>query len=76
MLEFDAVLEDWVYDPRYRCIWGFCYDDIKGRFRNGTWIHTSSIPNANPSEYVEGFVVQTLNTKYLLGTPQRDAPKS
>lgn len=70
MFEFDAELENWVYDPIHKCIWGYVYRDTKGRFVDGTWIHTSSIPNANPSEYVEGFVVQTRNTQYLLGVPK------
>jgi hypothetical protein len=74
MLEFDAELEGWIYDPKHKCIWGYVYRDTKGRFVDGTWIHTSSIPNPNPNNYEEGVVVQTRNTRYLLGEPKVTEP--
>ena len=45
-------------------VWGDVYDDERGRFNNGTYIHTSGCEN---KEYKEGDVVVTRNSTYLLG---------
>jgi hypothetical protein len=66
--EYDAELDNWIYDKRHRCIWGHISNDKRGRFRDGTWIHTSMIPDV--TEFKEGDIVKTLNSKYLLKSPQ------
>lgn len=73
--EFDAVLHDWIliewpdYDGVY-VIAGAVTGDRKGRFPHGRGIHTSMI--LTPVDRIrEGSVVQTLNTRYLLGEARR-----
>jgi hypothetical protein len=73
--EFDAVLHDWIfiewpdYDGVY-VIAGVVTGDRKGRFPHGRGIHTSMI--LTPVDRIrEGSVVQTLNTRYLLGEARR-----
>ena len=69
--EMDKVtgrLENWhvgmyEYDGEVM-IWGDVYDDVNGRFMDGTYIHTSGI---KPQEFNEGDVVTTRNSTYLLG---------
>lgn len=56
-------LEGWSRDKKYKIIWGFVYDDIHKRFRDGTWIHTSKIVTLTKTK------VKTLNSIYKLGTP-------
>ena len=62
-------LEDWVIDPVFDIVWGHCYDDSKGRFRDGTYIHTSSVPDLRKKALQKGDLVKTLNSTYLLGDP-------
>jgi len=45
-------------------IWGDVYEDIRNRFNDGTYIHTSGCES---KKYVEGDVVTTRNSTYLLG---------
>ena len=54
-----------------RVAYGFIYDDKKGRFFDDEWIRTSIIveDNLNPKMYQKGDVIETLNSKYLLGEP-------
>lgn len=73
--EFDAVLHDWIliqwpgYDDVH-VIAGVVTGDRKGRFADGRGIHTSMI--LTPVGRIrEGSVVQTLNTRYLLGEARR-----
>lgn len=65
-------LENWVWDGVHSVIWGFIYDDEKGRFRDGTWIHTSLIDRTKFKELKSGNVVKTLNSSYLLGEPSNE----
>lgn len=77
MTKITGRLEDWAVDPRKFAedteiiIWGFCYEDIHSRFRDGTQIHTSGIKLADYpiDELKEGMVVKTRNSTYLLGKP-------
>ncbi len=43
---------------------GYIYDDTQGRWRDGTWFHTSGIMNREVST---GDVVVTRNSVYKLG---------
>lgn len=63
MTKFTGRLEGWVKDDHYNIIWGFVYDDVHKRFRDGTWIHTSSIVEQKKGS------VKTLNSLYKLGKP-------
>lgn len=66
-----ATLENWSYDPNYKCFWGEIHGDVNKRWRDGTPIHTSHAPYP---EAQEGDLVKTLNSTYRLGKPQ--LPKS
>lgn len=66
-MEYTARLENWVKDDTHSVIWGFVYEDSKGRFRDGTWIHTSYIDADLFISAKEDDVVKTLNSSYLLG---------
>lgn len=60
-IEIHGTLERWAEDKKYNVIWGFIYGDTKGRFRDGTWIHTSNIVER------KGKIIKTLNSTYKLG---------
>lgn len=62
-MEVTGRLEGWWKDERHPIIWGYIYDDIHGRFRNGSYIHTSQIVEQTPTH------VKTLNSYYKLGRP-------
>lgn len=65
-------LEDWVYDGFWKVYWGYIYNDVKGRFVDGTWIHTSSIPSEkHRNKKRGGCCIQTLNNKYYLGKKRK-----
>lgn len=57
-----AELHDWVKDERRSglIIWGHIYNDTRGRFPDGHWIHTSAIAR------IEGDRAITLNSIYRL----------
>ena len=64
--EYDAVLEDWqVVRFTTSQLWGKIYGDEAGRFKDGDEVTTSSLKTTGP--YVEGNIVETRNTRYLLG---------
>ena len=65
-------LENWEVDLYNGIIWGDCYDDVHNRFRNGTYIHTSTVKNLDSMNLVEGDKVMTLNSTYLLGKSKDD----
>lgn len=69
--QYDGVLHDWIIlplpdYPGTQLLVGVVTNDRKNRFADGRCIHTSAI--VTPLEQVvEGAVVDTLNTRYLLG---------
>lgn len=67
MPEVTGRLEGWYWDESYSIIWGYLYDDVRNRWRDGQHIHTSYIKDKK--KYVEGDLVSTLNSTYLLGKP-------
>ena len=71
--EVTARLESWYIDSRQfgdeMILWGFIYDDIEGRFGDGSAIHTSGIKRCVPAT---GDIVVTHNSSYLLGKPYTD----
>ena len=61
-----ATLEDWYIIGL--TIYGRCYGDRKHRFHPGVLVHTSIIPALKFfQDFKEGDIVQTLNSRYLLG---------
>lgn len=65
-------LENWVYDKNNNWLWGDVYEDEKGRFPDGLFIHTSWV--MIPSEELkEGVEVPTYYSSYLLGRPREVA---
>lgn len=74
-MEVTGRLESWSKDGRFNILWGRIYGDIRGRFRDGTLIHTSDIPDFKEVLLGEGQVVHTLNSHYLLGKPfEKETP--
>lgn len=62
-----ATLRNWYpvqCTSKEMVIYGACYGDIHERFPDGEIIHTSGVKN-RPLK--EGDVIQTKNSKYLLG---------
>ena len=63
VVEFDGELRDWTLVPAYGggiVAKGRIYNDKKGRFEDGEYIHTSVV------ESVEGNIVRTKNSVYEL----------
>ena len=61
-------LENWQYSKTNNIIYGEIYDDVRGRWVDGTPIHTSNIPNGRRGvDFKEGEIIYTLNSTYLLG---------
>lgn len=69
MKEITGRLENWSWDLKFPIIWGFLYDDIHKRWRDGQMIHTSSIDKKKFRDVKEGDIVETMNSRYLLGKP-------
>lgn len=68
---YDAVLQDWIILPLpaylgTHLLVGIITNDRKNRFADGRCIHTSAVVTPL-EEIVEGAIVETLNTRYLLG---------
>lgn len=66
MEEVTGRLEYWLPDDR-GIIWGNLFDDVRKRWHDGQWIHTSLITSHPNHDFKEGDIVTTLNSKYLLG---------
>jgi len=68
----DAILDDWFLccATSTSLIVGTVRDDAKGRWPDGTTIHTS--PLQTDTVVGEGVVVHTLRTAYLLGRQKQD----
>lgn len=64
--QFDAILEDWspMRTGDYTILRGEIKGDEKARFRDGDYIRTSAVVEG---ELCEGNIIETRNTKYLLG---------
>lgn len=57
-MKYDAVIKNYV--RKGDVIWGYIYDDSKGRFADGTFIHTSKIVS------IDGDILKTRNSVYIL----------
>ena len=60
--ESTAIIQEAYWDTNYNVVWGYIWGDSKGRFRDGTWIHTSVVTNAKPGD--KPAVIETLNSTY------------
>jgi len=56
-------------------IWGSVYEDEEGRFKDGEYIHTSTVSIKDFPSPKEGDVVTTRNSTYLLGCSVEDATR-
>lgn len=75
--EITGRLENWYYDKFFHCIWGNIIDDVRGRFTDGTRIHTSHIVSFKRSDekinsLIKGDIIETLNSTYELGEPKTE----
>lgn len=57
-------LKNWEYSQANNVYWGRIFNDAKHRFRDGTYIHTSSVVKVE--EISDAFIVYTLNSIYFL----------
>jgi len=68
---YTAKLDDWVPERVTKdkiILWGVIHGDKKGRFKDGTSIHTSAIDFAEGEPmFVQGDIVKTTYSTYLLG---------
>jgi len=70
-----GTLKDWVYDKFCNCVWGYIEGDVRDRFTDGTWIHTSDIPSTRQTRSFtakEGDLIYTRNSIYRLGKPRKE----
>lgn len=65
--ETHGTLEGWELDPR-GVVWGTLMVDSKGRFKDETYVHTSTV-TSDTSNLREGDIITTKNSKYKLGKP-------
>jgi hypothetical protein len=67
-MEYDAIIEEWIMSNGI--IWGLILEDKRGRFRDNTYIHTSTVISKK-EDIKEGNIIETKNSKYLLGKEER-----
>ena len=67
-MKMTGKLENWVLveDQGVLIVFGSIYGDQKTRFANGVHMFTSNVLTS-VSKIKEGNVIQTLNSRYLLG---------
>lgn len=58
-------LKRWYYNSHMNVYLGIVYNDVKGRFRDGSRIHTSNVVREDKSNPAV-IIVHTLNSIYLL----------
>ena len=58
-----GVLKNWTYDGT--CLIGSIYNDINGRFQDGTFIRTSYVTD-DESAIIDNGIVRTRNSIYAL----------
>jgi len=65
-----GTLQEWYLQTIGNAIivWGFIYGDVKQRWCDGTYIHTSAV--INTEDIKEGGIIRTLNSVYKLGEPR------
>ena len=68
--EITARLENW-HAYFGQTLAGEIYDDVRNRWEDGTFIHTSYIEDNEYNKAEEGVVIHTMNSVYLLGKKQK-----
>jgi hypothetical protein len=71
-MKITGRLENWSYDNVNHVLWGNIFEDERGRFTDGGYIHTSNLRHPKNTEFKSGMIVDTMNSKYLLGEPWSD----
>lgn len=59
------------YPKAVPCVRGFLYDDARERWIDGEWITTSKL-KSKTTDCVEGAIIETKNSRYLLGKPSEE----
>ena len=59
-----GTLQYWGIDLRFKILWGYVFHDTRGRFEDGTMIHTSTVRHVRVRDGV--VYVETLNSTYAL----------
>lgn len=69
MSNITGRLENWAYNAKSNTLVGEIYDDVNGRFPDGSQIQTSRLKpmSMQVTSPKEGAVMATLNSSYLLG---------
>lgn len=64
-----GTLQSWHYDFLNHVVWGYCYGDVKDRFNDGVYIHTSNLSMSRDKAKLlkEDDYVYTRNSIYRLG---------
>lgn len=65
-----GVIEQWIFSEGM--IFGRVFGDVKRRFPDGSYIHTSTVLESSTKELQEGSIVETLNSIYRLGKPMME----
>jgi len=68
LAEVTGRIENWEFEQTIGggMVWGNIYDDVRGRFVDGLYIHTSTVVSP-VTDIVEGNIIITKNSRYLLG---------
>ena len=66
----NGILEEWILSEGM--IFGRVYNDTKKRFKDGEYIHTSTVLESSTPDLEEGSIIETRNSVYLLGKPAAD----
>lgn len=70
-MKITAELRQWKYLPKSKIIWGQVFDDVRGRWNDGSRIHTSSVQEIIAHPTKSGYkVARTLNSYYLLNVEE------
>ncbi len=62
MDEITGTLKNASWDPQAKVVWGWLYNDIHGRWRDGTRIHTSEAMSCERDDKPE--FIKTRNSYY------------
>ncbi len=65
-----GYLENWYYDEMNHVIWGHLVGDIRKRWHDGAYIHTSNLrlSKDKAKDLQDGDTVHTMNSIYILGS--------
>ena len=58
-----GTIKNWLYNKNTKVVTGLLFDDTKGRFRDGTFVTTSTVLKKR------GNIITTRNSRYRLEDP-------